>query len=436
MSSTEPPSRVPPKGQNLESKSARDELSSKGKVEKVREVDADETRKRKFQKFYKGDQTENESETRPSPFDLASEKSKGNFGGPLDPKFSLGDVDNAVVPNPQPAQPPNVEPNNQANEDDNLNQNALPHSDDFWEDVDFPPDKPSPPRALKETENSHEARSNKDHKDRKKKEALSAGFTPPEGFVDGKAKPSSSKKSGKGPREFDVKIKDESAPLDAKGMPQTRALEKEEERYLGKHPEKSEKKESAKQQSAQYGIPEAPPLRPEDREGGGGSKQGHDKKAIEIEGPSLPALPPQVQPMAAAAAAQASSYIQPATVSLFYQMVGTMYVMANSQGVNRTEIVLNNPSFAGSKFFGATISIEKYATAPDSFNITLTGSNEAVKSFQENIPSLMSAFQNGNFAFRVNRLDAQYTTDRPVFRRRDKDEQRGEAGGGDLGEGK
>jgi len=81
----------------------------------------------------------------------------------------------------------------------------------------------------------------------------------------------------------------------------------------------------------------------------------------------------------------------------------------------------------------ATLGLKRYATAPDSFNITY-GSNEAVMSFKQNIPSLMSAFHNGHFAFKVNRLDAEYSVERPFFRRKEKGEGKGDAGGGDLGE--
>lgn len=172
-----------------------------------------------------------------------------------------------------------------------------------------------------------------------------------------------------------------------------------------------------------------------EREGrGGGGKKGREEKILEIEPPSLPQLPANIQPMAMAATSQVATYLTPQTVSLFFQMVGTIFVMQGPQAVNRTEIILNNPSYANSKFYGATITIEKYATAPDSFNIRLTGSHEAVVSFKENIPSLMSAFENGNFNFRIGRIDVEYTLERPIFRRKEKGEGRGEAGGGDLGE--
>lgn len=157
-----------------------------------------------------------------------------------------------------------------------------------------------------------------------------------------------------------------------------------------------------------------------------------ERAALEILPPSLPPLPPHIQPMAAAAVQQAQPYISPQTAELFFQMVGTIYYMASPPGISRTEIVLNNPAYADSKFFGSRITIEKYATAPDSFNIRLTGSDEAVVQFRENIPNLMSAFQNGNYAFRIGRLEAEYTIERPVFRRKDREEDKGM--GGDMGE--
>jgi hypothetical protein len=57
-----------------------------------------------------------------------------------------------------------------------------------------------------------------------------------------------------------------------------------------------------------------------------------------------------------------------------------------------------------------------------------------VVSFKENIASLTAAFQNGNFPFKINRLEVQYAVEKPIFRRKEKKEEKGDAGGGDLGE--
>ena len=135
--------------------------------------------------------------------------------------------------------------------------------------------------------------------------------------------------------------------------------------------------------------------------------------------------------MAASATSAAASYLHPQVQPLFYQMVGTIQVMKN-QGVNTTEITLNNPAFAGSKFYGTSIEITKYASAPDSLNIRLSGTNEAVTEFNKNIPSLVAAFSSGKFQFRIGRIDAVYSADKPVFRRKDEktDDLSDQSGGG------
>lgn len=507
MSSTEPPSRVPPRQQPHETKAARDELSSKGKVEKVREVDPDEeTRKQRFLKYYKGEEEPKEEDNRPSLFDLSSGKSKATGAplgseGPLSkaPPPNFEDVESAIIPGPGYAPPPDLNASSPEEEgEDEATQGALPQSNNFWEDFDFP-DQPRPQANFQESaglgkepqagsnpkkgDDGH-PKSVDEHKRRvkeikgKEEESL---------IMNGKVE-----KKGESHKKLEKKKK-EMSPFGVPGRP-TSEHGKEEHaakepapyfkkpepkeppaipEYKGKGlaPPHTEKKGTEKQKpspiEAPIAVPRAMPHdgetnrrvsspkhkeketeeivmpqgvgapAPRQDESGGGSEGRKDRggKTVEIESPSLPPLPAQIQPMAAAAATQAAPLLNPATVSLFFQMVGTMYMAAGKSGVSRTEVVLNNPSFANSKFFGTTITIEKYATAPDSFNIRLTGSQEAIKSFQENIPSLLTAFQNGNFNFRVGRLDVEYSPlERPLFRRKEKGEDKGEAGGGDLGE--
>jgi len=152
-------------------------------------------------------------------------------------------------------------------------------------------------------------------------------------------------------------------------------------------------------------------------EKGHGTKKGPS----EITPPSLSTLPPQIQPAAEAAAIAAAPYIRPEIQAHYYQMVGTIMMMAKTPGVSKTEFLLNNPAFANSKFYGASIEVTRFSTAPDAFNIRLTGTTEAVNAFNQSIPSLMSAFQNGNFNFRINRIEAEHSTERPVFHRKGQD---------------
>ncbi len=503
MSSTEPPSRIPPRQGAHETKAARDELSSKGKVEKVREVDPDEeARKKKFMQYYKGVEEEGPQEERPSPFDIYSGKAKtaeealpSPFGAKPAPSF--GDVEDAAIPGPSSTPPPTIAPRENAEDEDEVTSGVLPQSEDFWEDFDLP-DQPIAQAQYQEIterfegtvpgkekeEKKHVGPPVSEHKKRvqeikkkeeevlltqrkvEKKEEMHEKLEkrkkeeepPPFLGPPGKAAPKEKMREAK-PRPGAAPFFEEKKPETLK-----KAIPKEPESEKKKKlPSPYEKAPTAapirprketelrqapsipyKQKEQQMEKEEGPvltpqeiaaaPLKSEERELGGGGKRGKEEQILEIEAPSLPELPKNIQPMAMTATTQASSFLTPATVSLFYQMVGTFYVMAGQQGINRTEVVLNNPAYANSKFYGATITIEKYATAPDSFNIRLTGSHEAVTLFKDNIPSLLTAFQNGNFSFRIGRIDAEYTIERPIFRRKEKGGEKGEAGSGDLRE--
>jgi hypothetical protein len=146
-------------------------------------------------------------------------------------------------------------------------------------------------------------------------------------------------------------------------------------------------------------------------------------------------LPAPIQQIAQTTQTQAAPYLNTQIAALFRQMVGTIIFMGSTTpGITRTEVILNQLAFQKSVFYNSTITIEKYATAPDSFNIRLTGSDTAVKMFNDNIPNLMSSFANAyeqkNIKFRIGRLETSYSTERPLIRRKkeagDKDT------GGDL----
>ncbi|OGN55808.1 MAG: hypothetical protein A3D96_04455 [Chlamydiae bacterium RIFCSPHIGHO2_12_FULL_44_59] len=464
MSSTEPPSRVPPRESGHESKAAREQLSSKGKVEKVREVDPDEeTRKKRFLKFYKEDDADTEessSKTRPTPFELYTQTEKK--GGNL--QSSLGDVEDGIIPGPQNAPPPNLNQNG-FQEDDEESYNAsqaLPQSEGFWENVNLP-DEPLPKdRALQETDTSDprnfKAGSSKnkaqasdlDASKKKENAAFGGSMIGPkkkdqeESLMDLFSLEEEKKKRhetvvrAKTKHSQDARIKqkieqekssrEENFKETPRVVQRSKELEKE-HLQAGKQRDEKGRKERQEGEDTPMITPILPESTQQDKEG----FSQKEPKVIEIESLASPPLPAQVESLAQAATVQGANYLHPTTVSLFFQMVGTLYVLQNS-GISRTEIVLNNPSYSNSKFFGSTITIEKYSTAPDSFNIRLTGSNQAVVAFKENIPSLMTAFENSNLPFRVNRIDVGYSADKPVFRRRDREAKDGDASGGGLGE--
>ncbi len=114
------------------------------------------------------------------------------------------------------------------------------------------------------------------------------------------------------------------------------------------------------------------------------------------------------------------------------KMVGVM-LHSTQEGITRTEVILNSPDMQGSIFYGATITVEKYAIAPDSFNIHLTGSPEAVNVFNSNIDGLMQTFQMGNFDFRIGTLSAEYALERPLFHRKERSKGKGSGGADTTG---
>jgi hypothetical protein len=133
-------------------------------------------------------------------------------------------------------------------------------------------------------------------------------------------------------------------------------------------------------------------------------------------------FPSDVQPIIQAAATQSASYLShdPDAMILFLQMVGTIYVMNSKSGISTTEVFLDSPVFANSKFFGSTITIEKYATAPNALNIRLSGSIDAVNSFNQNLPSLIAAFEHSKFTVRIETAYKIDKVDKPVLQRKGK----------------
>ncbi|MBS0620226.1 MAG: hypothetical protein JSS61_02055 [Verrucomicrobia bacterium] len=110
--------------------------------------------------------------------------------------------------------------------------------------------------------------------------------------------------------------------------------------------------------------------------------------------------------------------LHPEVMELFDRMVGVITIMS-MQGVTETTFTLNAPQFASSVFFGAQIIIREYSTAPKAFNVQMKGTQQAVALFQNNTKNLMAAFEQGNYNFRIQRLDTEYLTEKPEFRRKE-----------------
>lgn len=337
-------------------------------VEKVREIDSDEQAKKgkKFQKMLESA----EEEVAPK---------RPRMPSPLEPEFhkTLGDIESKkAVPNPSYSLPPDVH----APMEEERPPTKLPKAKDFWNGVDLPDEPLKKPNLQEEEPLKAIPRSLPRTPEKQSQEPFVAE---PRKTLE-QARPIAKKEEGEAPPSGTFQ--------EEKGLPVNRTRAKESARPERSSPEKT----------LAPGTPEL-----EEKE----ERKRHKKeeKPPEIALPSSHPLPANVQAAALAAATFASPYLSPEVLPLFFQMIGSILVMASPPGIQRTVIVLNARSFSKSKFYGSTIEIEKYSTAPDSLNIRLSGTDEAVATFNQNLPSLLDAFENGNFNFRIGRLDAVYS---------------------------
>ncbi len=135
--------------------------------------------------------------------------------------------------------------------------------------------------------------------------------------------------------------------------------------------------------------------------------------------PPLPAAPiPLFLPSASEVPAP-SSLLSAAMLEMFEKMVGILSVMT-AGGISETTIHLDSAAFANSIFAGASIVIREFSTAPKAFNVEFQGNAQNTALFQANVTDLLAAFQNGNYNFKINRIDTSLgANDRPLFHRKE-----------------
>ena len=134
-------------------------------------------------------------------------------------------------------------------------------------------------------------------------------------------------------------------------------------------------------------------------------KQKHEQRNLTA---SLATPFVEAEAFAIQATKRLAPYVSKELLVLFQKMVGTLMGMVSSSGILHIEIVLDQPGFEHSIFYGSTLIIDRYASAANAMNIILTGPNAAVEIFRNNLPSLTEAFKRGRFPFRIGRMEAHY----------------------------
>lgn len=140
----------------------------------------------------------------------------------------------------------------------------------------------------------------------------------------------------------------------------------------------------------------------------------------EKKGPQTLILPQNVENQVALITPKVESFLSHEITPIFEQMVGTIIVL-EKKGISQTQIILNNPQFSNSRFYNATITFEKYSTAPNSYNITLaTPNQEAYTVFIDSLPNIQMALTKTDLDFEIGRISAEYEVEPPIFKRRPK----------------
>ncbi|HEU63997.1 MAG: hypothetical protein KR126chlam4_01253 [Candidatus Anoxychlamydiales bacterium] len=161
----------------------------------------------------------------------------------------------------------------------------------------------------------------------------------------------------------------------------------------------------------------------------GQAKKSKEEKEKEPEKPQiqqstvLQEMPPNIASGVQSMTAPLTPYLHPDIVPLFEKMVGTI-VQLQAKGITTTEVMLNSPAFQSSMFYGSSIVVQKYSTAP-AFNIFLRGPTQAVNMFSENLDGLYDAFKKANI--NIGRLEAQH--EKFTFRRKEKPSSDKDTGG-------
>ena len=114
-------------------------------------------------------------------------------------------------------------------------------------------------------------------------------------------------------------------------------------------------------------------------------------------------------------------------LALFERMVSVISVMHDA-GITETTIHLTS-EMAGSMFAGAQIVIREFSTAPKAFNIEFIGNAQNTALFEQNVASLLAAFQSGNYNFSIHRLESSLLpAEKPMFHRKEKPGEKGDKG--------
>ncbi len=184
-------------------------------------------------------------------------------------------------------------------------------------------------------------------------------------------------------------------------------IEEEKESYFQAYMDKSSKsdqKAQKKNKEIEEAIPSLAKPAPEQTASQNAIEEEKQerKKAAETSGVEGVQVQDQIpaNPMVIDATSETPSLhrLPPDVYEFFEKTVGVLIIEQN-KGITTTTITLTMPN---SVLNGAQVILDHYSSAPNSFNLQLLGTPEAVNYFNQNIDDLLAAFQQSKLNFKVN----------------------------------
>lgn len=175
------------------------------------------------------------------------------------------------------------------------------------------------------------------------------------------------------------------------------------------------RKKKAEDEAAEVSQSSPTPLQQEGKKGG---KEKKTEEAHGVSGMQPGVAAPLTGTPSTPTAPAPYTQLHPMVLDLFERMVGVMTVMSTA-GITETTVTLSSPQYANSVFFGAQIIIKEYSTAPKAFNIQIITNAQGAALVQAYADDLMAAFRTGNYNFKVNRLEAGLSAEKPLVRRKE-----------------
>lgn len=134
--------------------------------------------------------------------------------------------------------------------------------------------------------------------------------------------------------------------------------------------------------------------------------------------PSLPGV------STSSSAVQTPPPVLPIALDALFETMASQMVIMTSSHEQTTTLVLDSDRFASSPLAGAKITITEFRTAPQIFNVEISGAPSAVALIQQSQEALLRRIATGHFSFSIHRFEAVSAPRfHPTEERKQKEEQ-------------